>query len=98
MDSGHNKFVLCQTHRGGVGDGLDAEPELPADQLDKVPLGGEAVEGGEDGGGREEGGRVVGEGVVGATEDEDGLGAAAQLAQVGLGEDGLGAQPRDGVV
>ena len=39
-----------------MGDGLDAEPELPADQLDKVFVGGEAVEGGEDGGGREEGG------------------------------------------
>ena len=60
-----------QTHRGGVGDGLDAEPELPADQLDKVFVGGEAVEGGEDGGGREEGGRVVGEGVVGAWNESN---------------------------
>ena len=35
---------------------------------------------------------------MGSAEDEDGLGAAAQLAQVVLGEGGLGAQPRDCVV
>ena len=35
---------------------------------------------------------------MGSAEDEDGLGAAAQLAEVVLGEGGLGAQPRDGVV
>ena len=61
----------AQTHCGSLGDGLDTEPELPADQLDKVFVGGEAVEGGEDGGGREEGGRVVGEGVVGAWNESN---------------------------
>ena len=77
-------------------DGLDAELELPADQLDKVRVRGEAVEGGEDGRGREEAGRVVGEGVVGAAEHEDRLRPPPQLPQVVLGDGG--AQAGDGVV
>ena len=36
--------------------------------------------------------------MVHTAEDKDGLRAPPQLAQGGLGEDGLGAQPREGVV
>ena len=77
-------------------DGLDAEFQLPAYELDKVRVGAEAVERGEDGGGGEERGGVVGEGVVRAAEHEDRLRPPPQLAQVGLGDGG--AEARQGVV
>ena len=77
-------------------DGLDAELELPADELDKVLVGGEAVERGEDGRGGEEAGRVVGEGVVRAAQHEDRLRPPPQLTQVGLGDGG--SEAGEGVV
>ena len=79
-----------------MSDGLDAELELPADELDELRVRGEAVECGEDGRGREEAGRVVGEGVVRAAQHEDRLRPPPQLPQVGLGDGG--AEAGDGVV
>ena len=79
-----------------MSDCLDAELELPADELDEVRVRGEAVERGEDGRGREEAGRVVGEGVVRAAQHEDRLRPPPQFPQVGLGDGG--AEAGDGVV